>query len=175
MLTEWHEWVIEGLGWAGLIIAAVGLTLSSRTALLSSKVAADTVYAAHFWGLGGAYGAALSLLYAAAAATGMMSQAAAAEWLMRGLLLLLASALIVFLYSGWHDIIVLLVTWVSFLAYAIRDNQNIRWVMLLVVTPGWVLYSIMIGSLPGALAGVLYTAASILGMWRVARAERSCA
>lgn len=160
-------WTAQAIGIFGLIITFAIFQRSQRKEMLRFKMYAAVLYCIHFFLLGATTGAAMELI--GGIRSYVFSKKNEAKWAQTKFWLFLFIALFMisgfFAWEGPHSILPIIGMIAGTCAFWLTNPKHIRLVSL-IAPPLWLVYSIIVGSIPSIAFEVLMMSTVVIGIIR---------
>ncbi|TCL67401.1 inner membrane protein [Hydrogenispora ethanolica] len=148
------DWMIQGIGFVGLILAFVSFQNKQKQGILFYQILASLAYLCHFFLLGAFTGSVMNLL--GAVRNGVFYQqdqkgSGGRFWLYFFIAAYIAST--VWTWKGYYSLLPMTGMIAGTISFWMKDPKWIRLIML-ISPPCWFTYNLLSGSIPGMMTEV---------------------
>lgn len=170
--TEFSGNTAQLVGYAALALAITGFLIKSKLGFLIARGGADFTFAVHYILIGAHIAGLLSLVISAVFFIRLLASKSRWQWPLMGSMFIMGIILSAYSYQQPMDWLAIVGTIACLITPTIRSNLAMRLWCFIVVTPLWLVYAQLAGSVPGVLANSLYLVTLGIGIGRLMLTER---
>lgn len=160
--------IIQAIGFLALLAFIISYQIRSNRALFLVQMAGVVLFALQFMLLG-AYSGCLSLLLTAIRNI-MMSKYEEIGWIRNKLcpviICVLFAVILVFTWTGPISLLAFIASAVSTMYYWTNDARKLRFANLLVSSPCWIIYDLIVGSIGGVISESFTMISIVVSIYR---------